>query len=81
MSRIALSCLIITLRRLLTLIGRENHQIMGKSFKQDKSNYSESRNNKNEFKRKRNQIKEEHLHEEYSNYKVHGFNRKNTKDI
>lgn len=54
---------------------------MGKSFKQDKSNYSESRNNKNEFKRKRNQIKEEHLHEEYSNYKVHGFNRKNTKDV
>ena len=63
------------------LIGRENHQTMGKSFKQDKSNYSESRNNKNEFRRKRNQIKEDHLHEEYSNYKVHGFNRKNTKDF
>ena len=30
---------------------------------------------------KRKQIKEDHLHEEYSNYKVHGFNRKNTKDF
>lgn len=51
---------------------------MGKSFKQDKNQFSEHRNNKNEFKRRKNQIKEEHFNEDFSDYKIHGFKKKNT---
>lgn len=50
---------------------------MGKSFKQDRNQYSESRNNKNEFKRRKNQIREDQQHEEFSEYKIRGFKKKN----
>lgn len=51
---------------------------MGKSFK--KNNYSENNNRSksNEFKRRKNQVKEEHNHSEYSEYKIHGFKRKDS---
>lgn len=50
---------------------------MGKSFKRERSSYSEN-NNKYEFKRKKNKVREETLSEEFFNYKIHGFNKKNS---
>ena len=52
---------------------------MGKSFNKNRDNYSENCIRKNEFKHRKNQLKEEHMHEEYSEYKVHGFKRKSPK--
>lgn len=49
---------------------------MGKSFNKDKKNYGEkNERSNNDFKRRRNQVKEEHSHEDHSDYKIHGFNR------
>ncbi len=48
---------------------------MGKSFNRDKSNYSEKRNQYNDYKRRKNNIKEDHFHEEFSEYKIHGFKK------
>lgn len=47
---------------------------MGKSFKK---NYSEnnSKNKSNDYKRRKNQIREEHVHDELSDYKIHGFKK------
>lgn len=46
---------------------------MGKSYK--KNNCSE-RNKSNDFKRRKIQIKEEHVHDDFSDYKIHGFKKK-----
>lgn len=47
---------------------------MGKSFKK---NYSENSNKhkSNDYKRRKNQIREEHVHDELSDYKIHGFKK------
>lgn len=49
---------------------------MGKSFKSEKNQYSENKSRSNEYKRKKNKIKEENFHDEFSEYKIHGFKNK-----
>jgi hypothetical protein len=47
---------------------------MGKSYNRNKDNFSENNRNKsNDYKRRKNQIREEHTHDELSEYKIHGF--------
>lgn len=53
---------------------------MGKSFKSEKNTYSENRSRNNEYKRKKSKIKEENFNDEFSEYKIHGFKNKYSKD-
>ena len=62
----------------LFLIGKIKE--MGKSFKSDKNQYSESKNRVNDYKRKKSKIKEENFHDEFSEYKIHGFKNKYQKN-
>jgi hypothetical protein len=48
---------------------------MGKSFNNSKGEYSEKRNQYNEYKRKKNYVKEEQYHDDFSEYKIHGFKK------
>lgn len=53
---------------------------MGKSFKKDNYSENSNRNKANDFKRRKNQIKEDHAHNEFSEYKIHGFKKKRSID-
>ena len=48
---------------------------MGKSFKKDNYSENSNRNKSNDYKRRKNQIKEEHVRDELTDYKIHGFKR------
>jgi len=48
---------------------------MGKSFKKDNFSENSNRNKANDFKRRKNQIREDHVHDEFSDYKIHGFKK------
>lgn len=48
---------------------------MGKSFNKNRNQYQEKDERKSNFKRRKNQIKEEREHDDFSDYKIHGFKR------
>lgn len=53
---------------------------MGKSFKSEKNQYSENKDRHSDYKRKKNKIREENFHDEFSEYKIHGFKNKYSKN-
>ena len=49
---------------------------MGKSFKRDNFSENNNRHKSNDYKRRKNQIREDHVHDEFSDYKIHGLKKK-----
>lgn len=53
---------------------------MGKSFKRDNFSENNNRHKPNDYKRRKNQIREDHVHDEFSDYKIHGLKKKKSID-
>lgn len=53
---------------------------MGKSYRKNKQFENNNRSESNDYKRRKNRVKEEHIHDDFSEYKIHGFkNDKSTR--
>ena len=48
---------------------------MGKSYKKNNKFDKNIRNESSSYKRRRDQVKEDHIHDDLSEYKIHGFKR------
>ena len=49
---------------------------MGKSYKKNNHSENNHKNNSSDYKRRKNQIKEDYLHDDLSEYRIHGFKKK-----